>query len=82
MVRAGDRHRGMLCLPAVPHCAGHHLLQSHQAVSVDWLGALRAPQLGSGATPPTPIVGFFHYKNCQAFKKQKEHARNMHLPSL
>ena len=55
MVRAGDRHRGMLCLPAISHCACHHLLQSHQEVSVHpelepdgTLTGLRVP-------PPTSI---------------------------
>lgn len=43
VVRAGDRHRRGLCLPAVPHCAGGHLLQSLQAVSVHRPGPEGAP---------------------------------------
>lgn len=46
VVRAGDRHCGMLCLPGVPHCACHHLLQSHKKVS-----AHPALALGSSAHP-------------------------------
>lgn len=59
VVRAGDRHRRLLCLPALPHCAGHHLLQSHQTVSVYGSGPEGAPAgLGAPPTPP-PNCGLF-----------------------
>ena len=55
VVGAGDRHRGMLCLPGVSHCACHHLLQSHQEVSIHPALAPEGTQTGLRAPPPSSI---------------------------
>lgn len=55
VVRAGDCHRGMLRLPGISHCACHHLLQSHQEVSVHPALEPEGTLTGLRAPPPTSI---------------------------